>query len=70
MLGDRAAKLVPMPTLGGCDGVCTGCSLVEGCGGSAAAGQSEPASGVGSAAGATANTAASAATSTDEPAAR
>lgn len=32
VLGDRAAKQVPMPTLGGCSGVCTGCSLVEGCG--------------------------------------
>jgi hypothetical protein len=38
VLGDRAAKLVPMPALGGCDGVCTGCSLVDGCGGSAGTG--------------------------------
>ncbi|WP_064743179.1 SdpI family protein [Pseudonocardia spinosispora] len=36
VLGDRAAKQVPMPTLGGCSGVCTGCSLVEGCGGGTA----------------------------------
>jgi len=66
VLGDRAAKLAPMPTLGGCDGVCTGCSLVDGCGGSSAAGRSEPASG----ADPTAGTSANAATSTDEPAAR
>jgi len=62
VLGDRAARLVPMPTLGGCDGVCTGCSLVDGCGGSAGpagAGPAAPESGAGSAA-----------TSTDEPAAR
>jgi hypothetical protein len=32
VLGDRAAKLVPVPTLGGCSGVCAGCSLVDGCG--------------------------------------
>lgn len=31
VLGDRAAQRVPMPTLGGCAGVCTGCDLVEGC---------------------------------------
>ncbi len=31
VLGDRAAARVPMPTLAGCSGVCTGCSLVEGC---------------------------------------
>jgi SdpI/YfhL protein family len=36
VLGDRAAKLVPAPTLGGCSGVCTGCSLVDGCGPGAA----------------------------------
>lgn len=38
VLGDRAAKQVPMPALGGCSGVCTGCSLVEGCGGGATPG--------------------------------
>lgn len=54
VLGDRAARLVPMPTLGGCSGVCTGCSLVDGCGGSASPGAE---SGT-----------ASSATSTDEPA--
>jgi hypothetical protein len=32
VLGDRAAKLVPVPSLGGCSGVCAGCSLVDGCG--------------------------------------
>jgi uncharacterized membrane protein len=30
VLGDRAARAVPMAT-NGCDGVCAGCSLVEGC---------------------------------------
>jgi hypothetical protein len=38
VLGDKAAKLVPVPTLGGCSGVCTGCSLVDGCGSGGAAG--------------------------------
>jgi hypothetical protein len=34
VLGDRAARLVePDSPPGGCAGVCTGCSLVEGCGG-------------------------------------
>jgi hypothetical protein len=34
VLGDRAARLVdPVSPPGGCAGVCTGCSLVEGCGG-------------------------------------
>jgi hypothetical protein len=31
VLGDRAASRVPVPSLGGCSGVCTGCTLVEGC---------------------------------------
>jgi hypothetical protein len=31
VLGDRAAARVPAPTLGGCGGVCTGCTVVEGC---------------------------------------
>jgi hypothetical protein len=30
VLGDRAARAVPMP-VSGCAGVCAGCSLVEGC---------------------------------------
>ena len=30
VLGDRAARGVPVPT-SACDGVCAGCSLVEGC---------------------------------------
>lgn len=35
VLGDRAATLVaPVSPPGGCTGVCTGCSLVAGCGGS------------------------------------
>lgn len=34
VIGDRAAGLVPQVSApGGCTGVCTGCSLVEGCGG-------------------------------------
>ena len=33
VLGDRAARRVPVPTLGGCSGVCAGCSLVDGRGG-------------------------------------
>lgn len=38
VLGDRAAALVaPTDTLGGCSGVCTGCSLVAGCTGAQAA---------------------------------
>jgi hypothetical protein len=41
VLGDRAAKLVPVPTLGGCSGVCTGCSLVDGCGSGGAGGSGE-----------------------------
>lgn len=28
VLGDRAARRVPVPTLGGCSGVCSGCSAV------------------------------------------
>jgi hypothetical protein len=41
VLGDRAARLVaPTDSLGGCTGVCTGCSLVEGCG---AGGDTQPA---------------------------
>ncbi|MDT7562553.1 MAG: hypothetical protein QOG76_1177 [Pseudonocardiales bacterium] len=49
VLGDKAAKLVPVPTLGGCSGVCAGCSLVDGCGsgdsvGSADSGGSDAAS--------------------------
>lgn len=37
VLGDRAATLAaPVETLGGCTGVCMGCSLVAGCGGSGA----------------------------------
>jgi uncharacterized membrane protein len=31
LLGDRAASRVPAPALGGCGGVCTGCTVVEGC---------------------------------------
>ncbi|MDT7636016.1 MAG: hypothetical protein QOC83_304 [Pseudonocardiales bacterium] len=53
VLGDRAAKLVPVPTLGGCSGVCAGCSLVDGCG-SAGSGDSggSDAAGAGNAEGA------------------
>ena len=28
VLGDRAARRVPVPTLGGCSGACSGCSAV------------------------------------------
>lgn len=31
VLGDRAASRVAAPALGGCGGVCTGCTVVEGC---------------------------------------
>lgn len=31
LLGDRAASRVPAAALGGCGGVCTGCTIVEGC---------------------------------------
>ncbi|MDQ2710382.1 MAG: SdpI family protein [Actinomycetota bacterium] len=31
VLGDRAASRVPLPSPGGCTGVCTGCTMVEGC---------------------------------------
>jgi hypothetical protein len=32
VLGDRAARAVPPPTVAGCAGSCAGCSLVAGCG--------------------------------------
>jgi hypothetical protein len=41
VLGDRAASRVPMPRLGGCGGVCAGCSLVDGCSGGANPGETE-----------------------------
>jgi hypothetical protein len=31
VLGDRAAKRVPLPTLGGRGGTCAGCGQVDGC---------------------------------------
>jgi hypothetical protein len=51
VLGDKAAKLVPVPTLGGCSGVCAGCSLVDGCGSgdSVGSGGSDAAGGSGAA---------------------
>lgn len=53
VLGDRAAKLVPVPTLGGCSGVCAGCSLVDGCGSAGSGGSAgSDAAGAGNAEGA------------------
>jgi hypothetical protein len=31
VLGDRAARRVPVPSFEGCTGTCAGCSLVDGC---------------------------------------
>jgi hypothetical protein len=75
LLGDRAAKLVPVPTLGGCSGVCAGCSLVDGCGSDGSGGSAgSDAAGAGNAEGAvtkdtvSADTVSSPDVTSDEPA--
>ncbi|MDT7673850.1 MAG: hypothetical protein QOD82_1752 [Pseudonocardiales bacterium] len=75
VLGDRAAKLVPVPTLGGCSGVCAGCSLVDGCGSDGSGGSAgSDAAGAGNAEGAvtkdtvSADTVSSPDVTSDEPA--